>query len=496
MINGDIVSNKYNNDIQREHSKKLNKKRCRKSEEHSSQSKGRSDTKMFKKKKNFSKSLSYPKQKILFDSKESENRKNEENNLKLEDYDLEFEKEGIKLNNMFQNLSLSRKRKKTSNNSESFLTSTNKNVGTNNSKCESANNKSIDFTQILLLSSSLFNDRTYKFVGRKKIDLILDLDQTLIFSKENTKNEKDDPENSVYNISIDLSSNKKKNYQVQFRKGFKEFMEQILQISNIYINTHASKKYANQIITLIKNKYNYDICIDNVTSSNTTNLNLKTINENIKNDNFLIVDDSIISWEDIYFDNIIPSMKFQGFFYKNQNNVIIEKIYHYYFYTRKLYEYDEFKRDCIDKKKIPYAAETDVSGKSQLHYIGDLINKSYLLSLIKKIPINFAMKYIKQNVLKNCYIFLCFTDDFCFFKEMVFTLGGAVTFDCQIATHFIYWKEKNISFPKERKQSFSEVNLKWLFHCYFYFSKMDEKKEEYISNNLRKNFSNSYIYYK
>ena len=90
MINGDIDSNKNNNDIQREYSKKLNKKRCRKSEDRSSQSKGRSDTKKFKKKKIFSKSLSYPKQKIIFDSKESENRKNEENNLKLEDYDLEF----------------------------------------------------------------------------------------------------------------------------------------------------------------------------------------------------------------------------------------------------------------------------------------------------------------------------------------------------------------------------------------------------------------------
>ena len=66
---------------------------------------------------------------------------------------------------------------------------------------------------------------------------------------------------------------------------------------------------------------------------------------------------------------------------------------------------------------------------------------------------------------------------------MIEFLGGKVVekiYKKTILTHIITNRNRN----NNQKYLFNEnakfyVNVKWLFHCYFYLIKMDENKEEY-----------------
>ena len=150
-------------------------------------------------------------------------------------------------------------------------------------------------------------------------------------------------------------------------------------------------------------------------------------------------------------------------------------IYHYYFNNGSIFEFDESKRHCYDKDQIVYSAESTISKKKQLMYIYEAVHKSYLLSLIRKIPIKFAFRFIRENVLKDCILYLYIEDDIEFYKEMIFSMGGAVTIETSKASHVVYGKESIIT---SETKTFN-VNIKWLYHCYYFVSRMDENDDEY-----------------
>lgn len=455
---------KENND-ESQTSKKLNRKRFRKSEDNIYNI---MNVNKAKKKKKFAKSLSYPKhlrRKGLNHPETEINTKENENAIEVyQKESSDEEEEEFRLIKLLNKISFNDKSIDNDMNELSYIKKKSKR---NSNDEHHIDNRTLTI-QNIIFSSSLYNIKPYKFIGRKKIDLVLDLDQTLLYTTP-IKNTIDNQTcNDVYQLSLKVSDEHTVKYQVTFRPQLKEFISKISKFCNLYINTQAQKQYAYEVINIMRKDFELYIEDKNIITSTSMNYKPKTLSSDITNENFLIIDDTITSWNEMYYDNIIPSMKF----YSGTNR---NCIYHYYFNNGSIFEFDESKRHCYDKDQIVYSAESTISKKKQLMYIYEAVHKSYLLSLIRKIPIKFAFRFIRENVLKDCILYLYIEDDIEFYKEMIFSMGGAVTIETSKASHVVYGKESIIT---SETKTFN-VNIKWLYHCYYFVSRMDENDDEY-----------------
>ena len=325
----------------------------------------------------------------------------------------------------------------------------------------------------------------------EKINLILDIDETLVFSKivkELTKEEEskykfeDSPKDDLYYIKIE-SKNKLFIYKVQVRKNMTYFFKKLNPYCHFYINTMAGQLYVSHIINILYKNYGLELC--NINGNNTNNIiytspqNKKTLPQEItKNQNFLILDDNICAWEVAYIPSIIPIQKFRGIFEKN--NEIKNIFYQYYLFTNKIYCFDEKRRPFFDKdNNIPYCVEITKNEKSQLHYICEIIKKSILLSKLINIPVRHSLHFIQNTILKDCFIYYDGYD-----KEYIFDiinlLGGAIVKDIKNATHIIF--NKNILNDNKTETNCDNkysLDIKWIFDCFFNYKRCNEYSHEY-----------------
>lgn len=350
------------------------------------------------------------------------------------------------------------------------------------------------------------NKIKYKFIGKQKIDLILDIDQTLLFTRINPSNnleilslDETNPDN-IY--TAQFKSNSKEmitiNYQIQLRSALKSFLEAMNKYCNLYINTHSQENYAKKVIKIISNKTGILIPNENIIASKShQEFKLKSIGDLITNDNYLILDDSLCAWESKYHHHIIPSMKYQGFLFtkKISQGEIYETHYQYLLSNSIPYDINEIDNELLDENNVLVSMETDQSDKCQLDYLKTAIEKAYYLSLIYKQPIYSAFYYLRSLVLNQVRVYLSLRHELKLVNEIVTILGGTITNDINKSTHVIY---NNLSeraqelFNKNNKNkgssdnkdianiyNYYKVNLKWLFHCYFYIEKMNENNAEY-----------------
>lgn len=327
-------------------------------------------------------------------------------------------------------------------------------------------------------------EKTIRAIPNFKMDFILDLDQTLIFSKNNQYKREGNLQKEIYNLCLNNGYKNEFNFQIQLRKGLSSFFSELNEFCTFYINTLSHPNYAKLIIKKLKEITELNISENNViTSANRTNGKNKNAAFILNQEQYLIFDDSIRSWDEKYFDNVIPSMKFQGFTEGLKKESIFSKVYQYYFSTNKLFEYDDFKRNLYDEKNILYCMETESSEFSQLKYISQIIKKIYLLSYILKISMKDAFHLAKKYTLKGLRIFLNFKEDNLFYTEMVENLGGEITEDYSISTHIIgLAKESEIYDFKKEESSISNkkiVNVKWLIHSFFSIYRMNEEENIY-----------------
>ena len=321
-----------------------------------------------------------------------------------------------------------------------------------------------------------------------KINIILDIDQTLVFSQKIEEKEKivninnNDLCNDNYYIEFYLE-NKKYNYFVQVRKGLKDFILKLSPFCNFYVNTMANPVYIKEVLILLNKKYNLNLCnsgINNVfiTSQN----NKKTLPPEItKNGNFLILDDNICVWDKSYLSNIIPVRKFFGHFDNNINSTqeaesLYDTIYQYYFFTNKIYCFNEKKRENIDlQNKLPFCSEASWSDNNQLYFIGEIIIKTYILNKLINIPVSYSFFNIINNVLKDCKIYYD-GEDKKFFQDLVLLLGGKFVLSINDATYILIKESQKNCINEFKNKDYTFINIKWLFDCYFSFIKLDVDK--------------------
>ena len=316
----------------------------------------------------------------------------------------------------------------------------------------------------------------------EKIKLILDIDETLVYSQviqETEKKINEIPEiqninQDEYYVKINSDLNEKIFIlKVRVRKGLSLFFKKLSSFCEFYINTMGSKSYVLQILKIFE-KY-YDIIIKKENVICTKPENKKALDNNV-GENFLILDDNICAWDLLYTPTIIPVKKF------NDPNLIQDIFYQYYLFSNKIYCFNESKGYFINyMNKIPHCVE-DINAEknncSQLFHITEIIIKSFLLKKIVNIPIRHCLHFIQNTILKNCKIFYQGNEQD-FIHEMILFLGGNVINnlnEIKNATHIIY--NKNI-FNIDEIKGKNFIDVKWIFDCLFKFKKCDEKEKEY-----------------
>ena len=335
----------------------------------------------------------------------------------------------------------------------------------------------------------------------EKIKLILDIDETLVYSQvlqeiqyENLKNIGSYQNPEIQNLGQDeyliqiFEKNQEKYFivRVKIRKGLTLFFKKLFPFCEFYINTMASKPYVLEILKILE-KY-YDVFIKEENVMLTPPNKKKNLEEKIiKDENFLILDDNICAWEIGFIPSIIPVKKFNDLTLINP-----DIFYQYYLFSNKIYCFNETKGCFIESKnKIPHCVENanvEKNNKSQLNNITEIIIKSFFLKKILNIPIRYCLHFIQNAILKNCKIYYHGLEPI-FVSEMVNFLGGIIITDLndiKNATHIIYnnnyfnYGENDINnlVSKENKNIF-HVDIKWIFDCFFKFKKCDEKEDEY-----------------
>ncbi len=325
----------------------------------------------------------------------------------------------------------------------------------------------------------------------EKMNLILDIDETLVFSKmvkelkkgedvnKIIENLQKESKEDIYYIKLD-SNIKTFIYEIEVRKNMAYFFKKLSPFCNFYINTMAGPAYVNEVIRILFK--DYGLRFSNINENNiiyTSTLNKKMLpKEIVKNENFLILDDNICAWEVRYIPSIIPIRKFRNISKGNEkeiNNIF----YQYYLFSNKIYCFDEIKRPFLNDNKIPHCVETTENGKSQLYYICDMIIKSFVLSKILDIPIRHALHFFQNIILKDCFIYYNgYDNDFIF--EMINLLGGTVVKDTKDATHIILNKNLLNKIKGEIDDTNKYVlDTKWIFDCFFNLTRCHEYNLEY-----------------
>lgn len=334
----------------------------------------------------------------------------------------------------------------------------------------------------------------------EKIKLILDIDETLVYSQvlqeiqyENLKNIGSYQNPEIQNLGQDeyliqiFEKNQEKYFivRVKIRKGLTLFFKKLFPFCEFYINTMASKPYVLEILKILEKDYDFFIKEEKVICTHPQSK--KILDEKIKNEeNFLILDDNICAWEMAYIPSIIPVKKFNEI--KEINNVDI--FYQYYLFSNKIYCFNEAKSCFVySAEKIPLCVEVTKNEKnsknklSQLNQIAEIIIKSFILKKIVHFPIRHCLHFIQNTILKNCKIFYQgFEQNF--ISEMILLLGGTVINDInyiQEATHIIYNENLVKNSEKKLKNNCDKynINIKWIFDCFFKFKKCEENSDEY-----------------
>ena len=130
-----------------------------------------------------------------------------------------------------------------------------------------------------------------------------------------------------------------------------------------------------------------------------------------------------------------------------------------------------------------YVMESNKSTKRQLYYIGILVEKVYKL-LNGGLKASEALNRIRSSVFKGICIHLDLINyspiEESLMSKMITYLGGSleISKNYSSVTHIITNRTIDKRYVIKNK---TYVNLKWLFHCYFYYERMDVNDEEYLA---------------
>ena len=326
-----------------------------------------------------------------------------------------------------------------------------------------------------------------------KLNLVLDLDHTIIFSCQfpeiqNNRYIKD----IYYKIlfkSLDLEIVRlpsKQVYVFQFREGLKSFFDNTKNFCNYHIYSSSFKLYATQIVQKLEDKFgikiqslkaNDDIYYRDI-DKNLTKINLN-------HQNSIIIDDNPSTWRN-NLNNIILSKRFYDYkimYFLRQNNI---KELGFYFLIKQcendlnVLGYFAAGSHILNEKNIknilPYNVESNnLSERHQLNYISKFIQKIYYLHFYYGINVPNAIKILRINIFYKMNFYI---DKECNnYKElydMIKYCGGEIVETIDNEKNIIY-----INKEYQEKDNIKSISDEYIYDCYFMMNKFDVNDKYY-----------------
>ena len=310
-----------------------------------------------------------------------------------------------------------------------------------------------------------------KKYNSKKINIILDIDQTLIYSKEEIfidpkmKNELIKDSNPII---VPNESQKDNPFRLIFdyRPKLKEFLVGLSKFCNFYVCTLAKENYAKMIIYRIKKEIGIEIPTENIVAT----INVKGFNlfNGIEVNNTIIFDDTAYVWTK-ELRHLIISKKFVSFLEKDCKFDFIVDDY-------KIINYNA-RHDFI------FTNETKNNSKFQLDYVLKFIEMAYKFSIIFNDDIVNSIGYMRKTIFNKVKLNIQYynqNQNYNLIDGIVKFLGGSMVTDINQSTHFLLSEQNNLR--KEKFNSNHEIyfiNEQWIFDSYLFLKKMDEKEPQY-----------------
>ena len=263
---------------------------------------------------------------------------------------------------------------------------------------------------------------------KKKINIILDIDQTLIFSKDEMhidpkmKNELIKDSNPII---VPNETQKDNPYRLLFdyRPKLKEFLEGLSKFCNFYVCTLAKENYAKMIIYRIKNEFGIEIPDENIVA--TINVKGFELFNGIEVNNTIIFDDTANVWIK-ELRHLIISKKFVSFLDKDCKFDFIVDDY-------KLINYNA-TNDFI------FTNETKNNDKFQLDYVLNFIEMAYKFSIIFQEDIVNSIGYMRKTIFDKVKLNIQYynqNQNYSLINGIVKFLGGTMETDINKTTHFL-----------------------------------------------------------
>ena len=327
-----------------------------------------------------------------------------------------------------------------------------------------------------------------------KINLILDLDNTLIYSVPYLNLPKDTfiPDKTFRKaLKIeDLETIRFSNSEVyiyRFRDGLNLFFQNTKNFCNYYIYTTAIKTYAEQVIEKIKSKFKIEI--KGIMANNKIEKKdiIKSLNKiNLNSKNTIIIDDSPKLWPE-NLSNLLLSKKFCDFKIMNLLNknyfndlgnytILKENI------NGKINLNSYVKQFNINKNKnfFPYNVESnDFSERKQLNYLFIFIQKIHYLYFHFNISVPLAIKILKMNIFYNKYFVISkYFVNYDELIEMIIYCGGTII-NCHSLSNLIFVEKEN-----KKIEGKIIVSEEYIYDCYFMLHYFNENEEYYHFRNI------------
>ena len=381
-------------------------------------------------------------------------------------------------------------------------------------------------------------------IKEKKLEIIFDLDNTLIFSfitsnpldiKDKIASiEKNNPYKKIYSFTLRKNNNLMYIYLV-FRDGISDFVNSIKDFCNFHVRTQSIKIYSEKIIEKLEEITNIKFK-GKIARTPENQQRLKSIkefkNKNINNSNTIIFDDKICAWEEKDMNNVIQS-KF--FFDKDfglseiQNSKKYSETDNLFnLFTKLSNTHDKFfynsfnkRKKCWRKQNITradkcpfyqykeqgdkfyfdfYNAEYLGDKKCQLIYMKDVIKIIYYMIYHDKVPLCEAIKLIRLNIFYEKYFYLKYVSNEGknILSNIIQICGGKIVEPDEsisykmsriylVCSMNIYEKEIN-SIEYNNNEKYILVNEKFILNSYYFMTDLefdchdDEYKPEYCYN--------------
>jgi len=375
----------------------------------------------------------------------------------------------------------------------------------------------LSLSMIALPSLTILNDPKIR-----KINLILDLDSTMVFAENNEMDKFrihsqlfNPKQKEMFNIEF-LLEDKFWKMNIRIRKNVINLLRSVSKFCNIFINTHGQTPYAIEVIKLLSEKSKVHLSEKNLYAlkSQQARPPAKKISDNfnamigdVNNYNnyemlqvftrsTVILDDNPQAWVKENHPYIVPSMKYFAFnpMPKPDKYVLDNNTKFFYILNRdnQTSLNDELNSKVLDEFGVPYSIETEYSTSCQVNHLKDLFENIFkYMNRYPNIDACDVITKLRGNILLGVLINIDYIPDEMkpSLTNLILTMGGKIqggTENKFNVTHFVINGEINKSeFKKAVAKNHIQlnrklvVNVKWIIHCYFHFKTMNENDSEY-----------------